>query len=355
MTDRNMTGSTAPESRHVLLIVPIYVIGLDSYISFTKCTLLPGVVIRRCTSAYIEKLCFFWKFHDDLKNFPANMVAIVDSRKYFPYLQKEISDEGRKFLPRTPIPGISVARLHTSEYEIKKHLLISLLLVKKCPIQYLDGTLSIEIDEHGNQFGGSRGGRSAIREVPYMIFGKKDRNEPTRICPRDLKKTFSILHPYYRGGLWINDRVGVALGSAWGFLRSEDSSLGFLSLVTLIEALVGTERFEMTHQICERVAISIKRENETRIDLYCLLKKIYDLFSKFVHGSAKFPKGIISHNVSIRSTKFTNVSYFEYSELVDIAFILLSKLIYDNEYTDALKTKDEDKLLQSIFLKRLLS
>ena len=69
----------------------------------------------------------------------------------------------------------------------------------------------------------------------------------------------------------------------------------FLSLCTSIEALLNSKGTEVTHTVCERLALCISSDSKERLEIYQGMKKIYGVRSDIVHGNFKRLKGRVTH------------------------------------------------------------
>jgi len=82
------------------------------------------------------------------------------------------------------------------------------------------------------------------------------------------------------------DRVGIANHFIAHARSCSDLGLRTTSYVTFLETLFTNDSSELAHKLAERVAKFLERDKENRKQLYRLIKKLYDMRSKVVHGAS---------------------------------------------------------------------
>ena len=261
-----------------------------------------------------------------------------------------------KFLDRLNRDKIFKNRFEIYD-SINRHIIISMYLIKRISCYFTNNIISIGINSHGNAISANCGPHLMSIESPFYAFKKKHRIECEKITDDKLKIIFQKLHMYFNPLCWRVDRIGSALGYFWDYLiTSNQPNLAFLSLVSCIEALVSTgSGGEITHKICERVAVLLSDDRVRRIEIYKNLKKIYHLRSKFIHGSLRAPKGSLGWGVSAQTAKRSYVSLIEFAELIDICVQLFNKLLDNKQYLLCVDKKNEDNMLDEFFLTKLFS
>lgn len=171
----------------------------------------------------------------------------------------------------------------------------------------------------------------------------------------ELCELFRSVEIYYAPIRSSYDRISVALGAHWNFITATAPDTAFLSLVTMIEALVGPNDGEtITHQISERIALLLGSCAEERIELYRSVKQIYNERSKFIHGKADFKKGRIDWSRSFVSAQISTVDDQKYIKLINITTRIMKFCITNDEYKNIIEEKDE-KDLTEYFLRRSMS
>jgi hypothetical protein len=82
-----------------------------------------------------------------------------------------------------------------------------------------------------------------------------------------------LLEPYFRPRYWHSGRLAVALGAFLSYALGPDTGHGYLALMTVFEALLSTEKTEITHQISERAALMLETDEDRRYALYKRMKR----------------------------------------------------------------------------------
>lgn len=77
--------------------------------------------------------------------------------------------------------------------------------------------------------------------------------------------------------------------------------------MSLLECLFTTDRQEVTHKVCERVAIYLGGNYENKINNYTSVKKAYDIRSGFFHGQNIDKKQDSRINLSLHSEKIDSI------------------------------------------------
>lgn len=135
---------------------------------------------------------------------------------------------------------------------------------------------------------------------------------------------------YYRPVKWGYDPISVALSCFWSAIYAIFPDQAYLSLSTILETLLTTGNTEVSHQIAERVAILVSDDCDRRIELYNIVKKLYNQRSKITHGNMLFSKGVINWGTSIMSAKTTIISMPDLINIAQIATTVLRSVL-DNE------------------------
>ena len=341
--------------RHFVTLFPFQLTGAEQILDFDKIEISPGIFIEKCDYKNIGEFNYFWQSCPHSKFILPNVLITVHGKKYKNFIFKYLRNKNINF--EKYLSGAGTAKNFFEIYNsIHRHIIISIYLIKKMQCYFVDDVISIEIDKHGNPSNGNFAGYSKLIDLPLWAFHKKERKEPEKITEIKLKNMFKNFHLYFNPLCWMLDRISSALGYFWDYIITNDQpNLGFLSLVTCIEALVTTgNRGEITHQICERVSVLLSNKVEDRIKMYNNLKKIYSLRSKLIHGSSRISKGKESWIISAKSSK-TYVAMEEFAELVDICVKLFNVLLSDKDFLSCIGSNKEDALLDQFFISKLFS
>ena len=124
-------------------------------------------------------------------------------------------------------------------------------------------------------------------------------SEPGQFSELDLSQVrhyCEILEPYFRPVKWHEGRLAIALGAFLSYALGPGDSYGYLALMTVFEALLSTTKFEISHQICERLAFMLESNEAGRYSTYRRMKQLYDTRSQLVHGSVENKRGPISYD-----------------------------------------------------------
>ena len=162
---------------------------------------------------------------------------------------------------------------------------------------------------------------------------------------------------YFRSGRWWTDRVAMALHYFWTALCTPYPDQSFLSMMTMLEALLLSQTSELGHSLAERVAILCGKDARTRIATYRTMKRLYKVRSKLVHGSAAARKGRLDINQLFVTAKLTNVPPKELKALTDIAIQVLRAVLRERALLRVIQTKKNDQrvaeIIDEFFAERL--
>jgi Apea-like HEPN len=82
-----------------------------------------------------------------------------------------------------------------------------------------------------------------------------------------------------------------------------------------LEALLGDGGAEITHKLAQRSAALVSRSRAQRLTEYGVVKDLYRIRSKLVHGSAQTKKGVVTWDSLHISAKRANVPVSKLDEL----------------------------------------
>lgn len=159
---------------------------------------------------------------------------------------------------------------------------------------------------------------SPVQEVSYFSVRAIPLSSRPVIDRARLRRIALLLDPYYRGGLWQIDRMAVALSSLWAGICTPFPDQTFLSLTTVLEALLGDRGGEITHKLAERAAALMSGTRSQRPLHYRAVKGLYDIRSRIVHGDAHTKKGIINWDSFHISAKSAIVPVTKLDELARV-------------------------------------
>jgi hypothetical protein len=111
-----------------------------------------------------------------------------------------------------------------------------------------------------------------------------------------VRRYVELLEPFFRPAFWHAGRLAVALGALWAGLISGSTVQKYLSLITVLESLLSTDRDEISHQVAERLAIMLEEDPESRYRIYLRMKQLYATRSNLVHGGVDNSSGEIIFN-----------------------------------------------------------
>jgi hypothetical protein len=154
----------------------------------------------------------------------------------------------------------------------------------------------------------------------------------------------TALEPYFRPVQWHSGRLAVAMGSFLSYALAADDVQGYLSLMTVFEALLSTGGTEITHQISERTACLLEQGEDARLDVYRRMKKLYATGSTLVHGAVENRKGVISNDRLRVDAKFKIVPDRDYDDLFSFCTRLLTTVVKSEELPGLLEQRNGDRL-----------
>lgn len=150
---------------------------------------------------------------------------------------------------------------------------------------------------------------------------------------------FERLEPFYCAFKPCENRLAVALHAFWVALSSGRDDQRIPGLMVACEALLSTDKAELTHQVSERAAFLLEQDPSRRLALYKTMKRQYARRSAFVHGapSSKQHRAPTAHG----SPKWTASESYD---LVWIVTRLLRLALSIDTYRQALDAKDQSHL-----------
>jgi hypothetical protein len=141
----------------------------------------------------------------------------------------------------------------------------------------------------------------------------------------------NVLEKYYRYNYWLSNRMAVALHNFWNALFLSESTLAFMSLVTVIETFTNLDKgADATEQIYRNTIKLAPIDGHGNIVTEERLKEMYDTRSVIAHGSfGRDEAGPASWNVTYLDAKSSNVDVRLSTGVMSIAGRLLHKVLFD--------------------------
>ncbi len=194
-----------------------------------------------------------------------------------------------------------------------------------------------------------------LEKTSPHVFGAL-RSEPLDLV--HTKRLVGKLDRYYRAISWWTDRVGMALGYLWEGLCAPYPAQTYISLIALVDSLVGTRQSFSGHVLAERVATMLGTNPVSRKAEYDEMKRLYKVRSRLVHGSAHPRKGRQTGQSLYMGAKRSSVPEDDLSSLLSICVRLIKGSLEDKEYLLRVQTEGKegkiDEQLDTLFLDRLL-
>jgi hypothetical protein len=153
--------------------------------------------------------------------------------------------------------------------------------------------------------------------------------------------------------------MAVALSSLWAGICTPFVHHTFLSLTIVLEALLGDRGPEITHKLAERAAALIGRTRAQRPLQYRVVKDLYDIRSRLVHGDAHVKKGTVTWDSFHISAKKAIVPVTKLAELGHVVNQVVHAVLSQRDLLAIIqKPQSEDKTsreLDDFFLRLTLT
>ena len=303
--------------------VPVY-LEPHQRLGLTRCEVIPGVTLSKMPDNLRSVL-------DDALSrtvprlFRANYVILADVDKYAGALRRRIRASGDE-VPAPPTTDLSLSpnQWLVSADDLTRQILVSLILLQRFRF-IVGGLYDVELGRTG--FRVQSYVNRPIQEVSYVAARAIPLSLRETVDLRKLRRIALLLDPYYRGGLWQTDRMGVALSSLWTGICTPFPHHTFLSLTIVLEALLSDGGTEITHKLAERAAALVSRTRTQRPVVYGAVKALYNIRSKVVHGSAHFKKGVMNWDSFVVTAKMANVPVTKLGELGDLVSRLINAVL----------------------------
>ena len=311
-----------------------------SSLQFSKCSVVPGLVIRKHEGQLKKQIDDFRsKSPDWLKVSPTHLIHI-DVELYLRKLKERLETEGKEF-PERQLQFIDA-------FSLAKQAVMALIL---------SGPVCFSM--HGNFSFSWKRNKYWLRgfsNTPYFevcapmssaLF--REETDIVNINARQVTHYGKLLDEYYREGIWSIDRYAMALTHFWGALCTQFSDQAMLGITSALECLLSTKNMEITHTLAERSALILKRAPSDRLDKYHEVKTIYDYRSKLVHGKAFVKRGRINWESLCVSPKMMTFPVSVMGQAFYLALNVLTEIINNREIMAIIKKrKSEEKITNEL-------
>jgi hypothetical protein len=170
-----------------------------------------------------------------------------------------------------------------------------------------------------------------------------DLNEVSHYC--------LALEPCFRPVHWHSGRLAVALGSFWASLSANDPAQSYLALMTVFEAIVSTEKTEISHQIAERTAFLLETDEEERYQVYRRMKQLYGTRSAVVHGDVENRSGYITTDHLRLDARITVVPRKDAADAFELCVRLFRRILSEEALVHLLQRKKSKEAINEYYLR----
>lgn len=286
-------------------------------------------------------------FADVLKERPADpsltdlhSVLVIDSPSYARGLRDRLQSEIgsgpdlEKILlgpaPTLEHPFEDRLEIYIEEEDLIRLVMVSCILAGAMAF-IIDRPIRVEMrTSNGSKTPVSNGGSNLryIWQCPRLTREKRleGLEHPESLAVSSIQQMCATLEPYFRPIQWRTGRLAVALGSFLSYALAIDDVQGYLSLMTVFEALLSTGKTEITHQIAERTAFLLEDNEEGRLDVYKRIKRLYNTRSRLVHGDVKNSQYRTTNDKIRIDAKFKIVPDQDYHDLFNLCTRLLTTI-----------------------------
>lgn len=336
---------------NTLLCIPVFIYP-DWLFQFISIQVIEGISIRKILPNEVDKIDEAFE-HNDLKSYTSpNLTHLIciDRPSYLSSVKERIKQSG------SDLPEF----IHIENHAIVKHVLLSIFLASPIGFQ-VDAGGGIKIKNvTGEQKYQSAGW------VKGWLYKVSDTNQHAIVScglrekilnPHEVQELARLLDPYFRAGIWWQDRMAAALAHLLDAICCNSITLTYLSLIFALEALVNSSKNEITHQICERVAILCGNTKEEKTEIFLRVKKLYNTRSTLVHGQAHKMKGRVTWDSLLVSPKSSVVPIEELKDLIKITVLTIKSVLRNADLINIYESsRDEGKVSKKItdyFINRL--
>jgi hypothetical protein len=165
------------------------------------------------------------------------------------------------------------------------------------------------------------------------------------MVPRRVRQLEVYLRPF----CWHTDRLDVALAAFWSAVCTPFSVHAYISLMTSVEALLSTSHWKITEHVAKRAAALLSRQRKEQNRICDLVKHLYDVRSRLVHGSAREVKGARKWSTTYVSAKRSNVSVGDFADLAQVSVGLICRVLDDPQLLAVIQTlRNEDETTEAL-------
>lgn len=327
-----------------LIGIPVSIFP-DWLFKFTELQIIDGVCIRKIDS---DEIC---NINEVLKDerlpdpslFHLTHLICIDRPKYLLSVKERITESGSE------LPGF----IQIENHAIVKQALLSIFLVS--PIGFtVDASRGLRIKNSNDKIvyegdGWVKGWFYEVLDINRQAIVSCGVKEEDPFDINEVQNYALLLDPYFRSGVWWQDRMAAALAHLLDAICCNSITLTFISLTAALEALVNSSKNEITHQICERVAILCGNSKAERIEIYQHVKQLYNIRSTIVHGQAHKMKGLVTWGSLLVSPKFSVVPIEELSYLIKITILTIREILKNNDLINIYESsRDQDTVSKKI-------
>ena len=318
-----------PAKRHVVPL-PVYA---PNALGFSTCTIAPGLEIRESTQADKDLLAELNRIHAptltlmhtvpllDLK-----YLICVDEQVYGHVLEQKIVNTGNH-------TDLGFKRFHLDDiYKMIVTALHLFYLVPLLPTRYFI-TEEYESNHHYLGFLNLAVQPTWDAWHRYAVPNSRGYNivRYGTITCADVILAVSVLEKYYRYNYWLGNRVAVALHNFWNALFLRESTLAFVSLVTVIETFTNLSKgADTTEQVYRNTLKLAPIDGHGNAVTRERLEEMYNTRSVIAHGSfGRDETGPATWNVTHLDAKFSNVDVRLSTGIMSIVARLLHRVLFD--------------------------
>ena len=264
---------------------------------------------------------------------PTHMI-VIDNERYLSELDVRLSAEGKRRDPADPMsPDID---------GIVRQVLVGFTLIGR--IGWTFGGIHYfkkKVDGAARHISSAYADRPTVA-MPWAMRAALSSPRKRRIRRERLRTLVLLLDRYYRSGIWWVDRLSVALGYLWSSLTTIHAELAFIGFTMALEALVSTSQNEITHILAERCAVVLRKDAAGRVATYCLIKELYGVRSKIVHGRAAPKRGTLTQASLFVYAKRSNIPTSQLSQLADLTLNMVAAVLRMPPLRDILQKQQSE-------------
>ena len=121
--------------------------------------------------------------------------------------------------------------------------------------------------------------------------------------------------------------------------------------MTVFEAVLSTDKYEITHQIAERAAYLLEKGEDQRYLIYRRMKQLYNTRSRLVHGDVENKAGAITTDRLRLDARIAIVPEQDVSDAFDICLRVLRQILLDPKLVSLLEDKKSKGALDEYYLR----